>query len=350
MKLIYLGSGDIGLPTLRALLAAHATGRHELLAVVTQPDRPVGRHQTTLAPGPIKALALEAGMPVLQPERIRRPEAVEALRALGADVFVVFAYGQILPPTVLAVPRVACLNLHASLLPRHRGAAPIQAAILAGDAESGLTVMYMDEGLDTGDILLETRFRLAPHETGGSLHDRLAALAPDALLDALDRLAAGTAPRQPQDNSLATYAPKLDRAQRPDRLDARRRVSRPARPRDEPVAGRVHDASAGRRPRTLNLKIHEAVAAVRTTTQARRARSCAPTNAACSWRRVGGGICSCARCSLEGRKRLRADAFLRGHRCRPVPRLGRVLAAESVNFCVTTRARSVFAVGVAGPA
>ncbi len=210
MRIVYLGSGEIGLPTLRALLAARAAGTHELLAVVTQPDRPAGRGQI-VKPGPIKALALEAGVPVLQPERLRRPEAVEALRAFPADVFVVFAYGQILPPSVLAMPRVACLNLHASLLPRHRGAAPIHAAVLAGDRESGLAVMYMAEGLDTGDVLLERRVELHRRETAGSLHDRLAELAPDALFEALDLLAAGHAPRRPQDEALATYASKLER-------------------------------------------------------------------------------------------------------------------------------------------
>ncbi len=210
MKIVYLGSGDIGLPTLRALLDAHRAKRHELLAVVTQPDRPAGRGQE-VRPGPIKALALEAGVPVLQPERLRRPEAVEALRAFEADVFVVFAYGQILPPSVLALPRVACLNLHASLLPRWRGAAPIHAAVLAGDRESGLDVMYMDAGLDTGDVLLERRVPLRRRETAGSLHDRLAEMAPYALFEALELLATGRAPRQPQDHTLATYAPKLER-------------------------------------------------------------------------------------------------------------------------------------------
>ena len=126
-------------------------------------------------------------------------------------MFVVFAYGQILPPSVLALPRLVCLNLHASLLPRHRGAAPIHASVLAGDRESGLTVMYMDEGLDTGDILLEKRIALDLEETAGSLHDRLAELAPDALAEALDGLAAGNAPRRPQNAALATYAPKLER-------------------------------------------------------------------------------------------------------------------------------------------
>ncbi|HSH37574.1 MAG TPA: methionyl-tRNA formyltransferase, partial [Chthoniobacterales bacterium] len=147
----------------------------------------------------------------LQPERIKRPEAVEQIRALTPDVIVVMAYGQILPRTVLEVPPIACLNLHASLLPRHRGAAPIQAAILAGDAETGITVMYMDEGLDTGDILLKRPLAIAPDETGGSLHDKLAKISPAVLADALHLLECGTAPRTAQNAAEATYAPKLER-------------------------------------------------------------------------------------------------------------------------------------------
>src|SRR5262249_12793829 len=133
------------------------------------------------------------------------------IRALGPDLIVVMAYGQILPRPVLEIPRLACLNLHASLLPQHRGAAPIQAAIIAGDHESGITVMYMDEGLDTGDILLELPLDIAPDETGESLHGRLAQLAPAALGQALHRLRSGEPPRVPQDTSKATYAPKLER-------------------------------------------------------------------------------------------------------------------------------------------
>lgn len=216
MRLVYAGSGDIGLPTLRALLE---DARHEVAGVITQPDRPVGRHQE-LRPSAIKRLALAAGVPVQQPERIRRPEAVEALRAFAPDVLVVFAYGQILPAAVLAIPRVAPLNLHASLLPAHRGAAPIQAAVLAGDRLGGMTVMYMDEGLDTGDILLTRPLPLRRRETGGSLHDRLAAAAPEALFAALDLLAAGAAPRAPQDAALATHSPKLTRES--GRIDWRR--------------------------------------------------------------------------------------------------------------------------------
>ena len=135
----------------------------------------------------------------------------QQIRALAPDLIVVMAYGQILPRSVLDIPPIACLNLHASLLPRHRGAAPIQAAIVAGDTETGITVMYVDEGLDTGDILLQKKLPILPDETGGSLHDRLAQLAPEALLGALDLLADGNAPRIPQDSAQASYAPKLTR-------------------------------------------------------------------------------------------------------------------------------------------
>ena len=150
-------------------------------------------------------------LPVLQPTRLRDDQAGAQIRALAPDVTVVMAYGQILPQSVLEIPRIASLNLHASLLPQYRGAAPIQAAIAAGDAETGITVIYMDAGLDTGDILPQSRLAISPNETGGSLHDRLAQLAPDTLLTALAQLAAGRAARLPQDSARATYAAKLTR-------------------------------------------------------------------------------------------------------------------------------------------
>lgn len=206
MRVLFIGTGEIGLPVLRWLLA---TPKHEVLAVVTQPDKPVGRHQV-LTPPATKILAVDHGVPVLQPLKIR--QAADELAALGADVAVVIAYGQLLSRAVLEAPRLGCLNLHASLLPRHRGASPIQAAIREGDAETGVTVMFMDEGLDTGDMLLAVTTPLLPADTGGSLHDRLAEMAPAALEQALDLLAEGQAPRQPQDNALATHAGKLTRA------------------------------------------------------------------------------------------------------------------------------------------
>ncbi|MFN2508469.1 MAG: methionyl-tRNA formyltransferase, partial [Chthoniobacterales bacterium] len=197
----------IGVPVLRFLCGSK---EHELAAVVTQPDKPVGRDQR-IQPPPVKAALANTSIPVLQPARIKRDEAVAMIRTHHPDVVVVMAYGQILPRVILEIPRLACLNLHASLLPRHRGAAPVQAAIVAGDTESGITVMYMDEGLDTGDILLQARLPLRHDETGGSLHDRLSEIAPAALAEAMRQLQAGTAPRLPQDSAAATYAPKLER-------------------------------------------------------------------------------------------------------------------------------------------
>ena len=206
MRIVFIGTGEIGAPTLRALL----NSEHEVAAVVTQPDKPVGREQRIESP-PIKKEIATTGIPILQPPRIKDPQAIEEVRLLTPDVIVVAAYGQILPREVLEIPRLACLNLHASLLPRWRGAAPIQAAIAAGDSETGITVMYMAEGLDTGDILLQRSVEILPNDTGGSLHDRLAQVAPEALLESLQLVAAANSPRIPQDNAFATYAPKLKR-------------------------------------------------------------------------------------------------------------------------------------------
>ena len=207
MRIVFIGAGEIGVPTLQALLRS---SEHQLIGVFTQPDKPVGRAQR-IEPTPIKRALAGSKVPILQPARVKDRQAIEEIRALQPDAIVVMAYGQILPREVLEVPRVACLNLHASLLPRWRGAAPIQAAIAADDPETGITVMYMAEGLDSGDILLQRRIDIMPIDTGGSLHDRLALIAPEALLDALQMLAEGDAPRIPQDNALATYAPKLTR-------------------------------------------------------------------------------------------------------------------------------------------
>jgi methionyl-tRNA formyltransferase len=206
MRIVFIGTGEIGVPTLRALLDSE----HEVVAVVTQPDKRVGREQR-IEPPPIKKEIAKTRIPILQPARIKDQQATEEIRDFAPDVVVVVAYGQILPRDVLEIPRLACLNLHASLLPRWRGAAPIQAAIAAGDCETGITAMYMDEGLDTGDILLQRRVEILPNDTGGSLHDRLAWIAPEALLESLRLVAAENAPRIPQDNARATYAPKLKR-------------------------------------------------------------------------------------------------------------------------------------------
>jgi methionyl-tRNA formyltransferase len=207
MRIVFIGTGEIGVPTLHAL---QNSAEFNLVGVITQPDKPVGRDQT-ITPPVIKAALDGTKVSILQPARIKDRQSIEEIRALQPDAIVVMAYGQILPRQVLEIPRVACLNLHASLLPRWRGAAPIQAAIAAGDRETGITVIYMDEGLDTGDILLQRKIDISPEETGGSLHDRLAELAPEALLESLRSLSGGKMPRLPQENALATSAPKLHR-------------------------------------------------------------------------------------------------------------------------------------------
>src|SRR4029077_20723292 len=189
MRILFIGTGEIGLPTLRMLSNWR---EHKLIGVVTQPDKPAGRDQKLTSPSPKQAVQdLGLDLPLLQPDRIKSLESVDAIRALKPDVIVVMAYGQILPRDVLEIPRVGCLNLHASLLPCWRGAAPVQAAIAAGDRETGISVMYMDEGLDTGDILFQRTTEVRPDDTGGSLHDRLAQIAPDALLESLRLLAKG---------------------------------------------------------------------------------------------------------------------------------------------------------------
>ena len=205
-RLIFFGTGDIAIPAFRLLLDQGPRP----LALVTQPDKPVGRHQT-LTPPAIKTIALEAGIPVLQPERLRNPGAIDPIAALDPDLIVVMAYGQILPKSLLALPKTACINLHASLLPRHRGAACIQAAIDAGDAETGITVMHVAPELDTGDVILQVPTPITRDDTGGSVHDRLATLAATALAQALPLLIHGSAPRTPQDPHAASYAPKLER-------------------------------------------------------------------------------------------------------------------------------------------
>ncbi len=206
MRIVMMATGDIAIPALNSLVCSG-----ELVALFTQPDRPVGRHQT-LTPPRIKVCALEQGIPVFQPERMRDAEAVAQLRDLNPDLVVVMAYGQILSQEVIDIPSLACINAHASLLPRHRGAACIQAAIEAGDDETGITIMHVVKKLDAGDIICSNSIPLRGTETAESLHDDLALLAPLALADAVEQLRNGSADPVEQDESLMTYAPKLMRA------------------------------------------------------------------------------------------------------------------------------------------
>jgi methionyl-tRNA formyltransferase len=205
-RIVFFGSGEIAIPAFRRLI----DGGLAPLALVTQPDKPAGRHRE-LTPPPIKREALAAGVAVLQPESVREESTLADLRAMAPDLIVVMAYGQILPKALIAIPRLACINLHASLLPRHRGASCLQAAIDEGDAESGVTVMHVVPKLDAGDVIHALAIPLSGRETGGDLHDRVAELAAEALWQALPGILAGSAPRLPQDPARATYAPKLER-------------------------------------------------------------------------------------------------------------------------------------------
>jgi len=205
MRIIFIGTGEIGLPSLEALAKSP---EHQILAVVTQPDKPVGR-QLKLAASPIKEAAFKHHITIYQPEKIGAPASVAQMKYLRPDLIVVAAYGQILTKEVLGLPKRGCLNLHTSLLPKYRGASPIHAAIAAGDKESGVTIMWMDEGLDTGDILLQERVTLRRRETTETLHDRLARLGAESLMKALELIEKGDASHLPQDSSQMTLTKKL---------------------------------------------------------------------------------------------------------------------------------------------
>ncbi|MBW5800867.1 methionyl-tRNA formyltransferase [Halomonas elongata] len=208
LRVIFAGTPDFAAASLRALLAS----QHSVVGVYTQPDRAAGRGRKLTA-SPVKVLAQSHDLPVHQPESLRTPEAQAQLASLDADLIVVVAYGLILPREILDTPRLGCINVHASLLPRWRGAAPIQRAIEAGDSESGVTLMQMDEGLDTGDMLLTRRTPIEADTTGGSLHDTLAELGGEALVETLDALAGPGLTAQPQPDDGVTYAAKLSKAE-----------------------------------------------------------------------------------------------------------------------------------------
>jgi methionyl-tRNA formyltransferase len=315
MRAIFMGTGEIGVPSLTWLLDSP---EWDVVAVVTQPDKPAGRKQELRASA-IKQLAIERGVPVLQPTKLRAPEAVAEIVALQADVIVVMAYGQILPKSVLDAPRLACLNLHASLLPRWRGAAPIQAAIEAGDPATGVTVMYMAEGLDTGDILLMHETPISNTDTGGILHDRLAEVAAAALAEAMPLVAAGKAPRTPQDEARSNYAPKLSRENgridwkaAPAEIDLRIRAMNPwpaahtflpspAGPRQLKIfAGSIVPGKSGATPgEVLGADTHGLLVAA-----------------------VDDGAILLTDIQLEGKRRMNAGEFLRGHPITPGTILG----------------------------
>jgi methionyl-tRNA formyltransferase len=302
MRIVFIGAGEIGVPTLQSLLRSN---EHQLTGVVTQPDKPVGRAQQ-IEPTPIKRALAGSKVPILQPTRVKDRQAIEEIRALQPDAIVVIAYGQILPREVLEIPRIACLNLHASLLPRWRGAAPIQAAIAAGDPQTGITVMYMAEGLDTGDILLQREIDILPTDTGGSLHDRLAQIAPGALLEALQTLAKGNTPRIPQENALATYAPKLTRDNgKIDWSEPAETIERKIRAFNPWPGAFTEIASLGAR----KLKVFSAAIVDLSGKPAEFLRSDKELVIA-----AGKNALSLCEVQPEGKRRMSASEFLRGHR------------------------------------
>lgn len=206
MRLIFAGTPEFAAAALQALVQAG----HDIVLVLTQPDRPAGRGMQ-LRHSSVKTVALQHALPIAQPQSLKDPEAQAQLRALGADLMIVAAYGLILPQSVLDIPRFGCLNIHASLLPRWRGAAPIQRALLAGDAETGITIMQMDAGLDTGPMLLRKSLAAAPTDTAKTLHDKLAALGSTSIVDALNLLQQHVLVPEAQDAALATYAAKISK-------------------------------------------------------------------------------------------------------------------------------------------
>lgn len=310
MRLVFMGTGEIALPALRWLIEHAADGGDELVAVYTQPDKPVGRKQI-LTPPAVKILAQAAGVPVFQPERLRGDEAaLSGFAALRPDLAVVMAYGQILPKALLRIPSVACVNLHASLLPRHRGAAPIQAAIREGDAETGITLIHVVPRLDAGDMILKHTLAIRPDDSGGSLHDRLADLAPVVVAEGLRLFHdhEGSPPAVPQEETLVTHTGKLGREDgeidwtvRADDLERLIRAY-------DPWPGTTTVLPTADGPR--QLKIHPFA-------QPAEGRGAAPGTVLESGPRLlvqcgEGALALGGDLQLEGRRRLPAEEFLRG--------------------------------------
>jgi methionyl-tRNA formyltransferase len=206
MKVIFMGTPDFAACTLEKIIQSG----HEVIGVVTQPDKQKGRGQAMSFP-PVKELALKYGLTIYQPNKVKEAEFLQTMQDLAPEVIIVAAFGQLLPKALLDIPPYGCINVHASLLPKYRGAAPIQYSILEGEKETGITIMYMDVGLDTGDMILQAKTPITPEETGGSLHDKLAVIGADLLIEALKKIQDGTAVREPQDNEKATHVRMLDK-------------------------------------------------------------------------------------------------------------------------------------------
>jgi methionyl-tRNA formyltransferase len=301
MRLVFLGTPAFAVPTLERTVAAG----HQVLEVVTQPDRPRDRGQNAAAP-PVKEAAMRLGLTVYQPERVRRPEAVENLRALAPDAMVVVGYGQIIPQSIIDIPPLGILNVHASLLPKYRGAGPVQWAIVQGETRTGVTIMRIDAGLDTGDMLLKAQTEIGPEENAIELGRRLAVMGADLLVEALAGLAVGKIVPEKQDGSQATYAPLLKKE------DGRIDWSQPAAAIHNRIRGLQPwpGAYAGLRGQTLHLWRARPVE-IFAGLPAGAIASVKPLIVAC-----GTGALEILELQLEGRKRLPAAEFANGQRLR----------------------------------
>ena len=300
MKVIFMGTPDFAVGTLKSLIASE----HEVTAVVTQPDKPKGRGKAMQFP-PVKEVAVEAGIPVLQPRRVREPETVEAIRNIEADVIVVVAFGQIIPKEILTMKKYGCINVHASLLPKYRGAAPIQWAVIDGEKESGVTTMQMDEGLDTGDMLLKAVVPLEKEETGGSLFDKLSSTGAGLLLETLAGLEKGTILPEKQEESPTAYAKMLKKEM--GLID----WTKSAEELERLVRGLNPWPSAYSHLNGKTLKIWQAEVEERDSENE-------PGTVVCVSKdgfgvQTGKGTLKIRELQLEGKKRMDAGAFLRGY-------------------------------------
>ncbi len=302
MNIIFMGTPDFSVPVLEALIASD---KHEVTAVFTQPDKARGR-SGKLVGTPVKKVAVAHDIPVHTPERIRNPECVEEIRKIPCDVMVVVAFGQILSREILEIPRFGCINVHASLLPRWRGAAPIQWSILAGDTKTGVTIMQMDEGVDTGDILLNEEIDISPEETGDSLFDKLSGMGVPLLLKALELAERGELKPQPQSDEEACYAKMLTKEI--GRLD----FSREAVELERYVRGLNSWPSAYTFYRGKRLKIWRACVVEEDTDKA--CGSVTQVGKKSFRIQTGKGQLEILEVQLEGKKRMAVEDFLRGNR------------------------------------
>lgn len=295
-----MGTPEFSVPTLEKIIQAG----HEVTAVITQPDKPKGRGKNMQYTA-VKEKALEYGIQVCQPLKVKEEAFIEELRQMNPDVIVVVAFGQILPKSILDLPRYGCINVHASLLPKLRGAAPIQWAVIDGEEESGVTTMYMDVGLDTGDMLLKARTALAPNETGGSLHDKLSSMGGDLLLETLEKIENGSIVREKQDDSLSNYAKMLDKAI--GKID----FTKPAVEIERLIRGLNPWPSAYTYLEDKTLKIWSAD--VLTTSFDARPGEIVKVEKDRLVVNTGEGALAISELQLEGKKRMTVDAFLRGY-------------------------------------